>query len=62
MKLTDLYAGTANPDAQPVSQGASTDRNTAPTPLAVGGQAITISWLGVLIALVLLRIVYEVSE
>jgi hypothetical protein len=63
VRLTDFYAGTANPVPQQVSQGASPDRNTAPAQsMAASGNATAISWIGILIALVLLRIVYEVSD
>lgn len=63
MRFDQFYATIQQPAAQPVSQPASADRDTsAPPAAATSPNAISISWIGVLIAIVLIRIVYEVSE
>lgn len=64
-RLDQIYANaTQPPDPQAVSQPASADRSTSqpPAPAAKAPNAVSVSWIGVLLALVLLRVVYEVSE
>lgn len=65
MKLTDVYQGLAPAeDTQAVSQPASAAVNTAQpkTAAPAADNHIALSWLGMLIALILLRLLYEVSE
>ena len=68
MQFSDLYSGSANLQTQATSEPASSSRDTtpagqAPAPTSGMGQhAVTISALGIILALVLLRVVYEVSE
>ncbi len=61
MKLSDIYSS-ATTSQEEVSQPVSANRDTAPKPVGSAGNATVVSWLGLLIALVLLRLVYEVSE
>lgn len=63
MKFSEFYSA---PKAQPVQAGLaggagsnSTEKPSAPAPAA---NAVSVSWLGVLLALVALRLVYELSE
>src|SRR5262249_971949 len=51
-----IYPGSYRPDTQPVAQPSSPARDTAtPAPMTVASHAVAISWIGILIALVLLR-------
>lgn len=62
MKLSDLYSipqTIEQPNAAPVTQ----TQNTAQPPAVPAGQKWTVvTWFGVLLALILLRVVYELSE
>jgi hypothetical protein len=69
MRRVDLYGpsvrpgdNSAQPGDQAVSQPASAARDTAPKPPTMASHAVAISWVGVLIALILLRILYEFGE
>jgi hypothetical protein len=53
-----ISGGRAQPSSQPISGG----NNTLPQPVAEASPHVAFSWVGVLIALVALRVVYEVSE
>jgi hypothetical protein len=61
MRLTDLYS--ASPETEQASQPASAA--TAPASQNVAATAVqptVLWWLGLALALVLLRVVYELSE
>lgn len=65
MRLSELYGPSAA--VQPQDAPISPAQNTNPPPATkkasgMGTQAVSISWIGILIALVLLRVVYEVSD
>lgn len=70
MRFNDMYPGTvsqADTSTQQVSQPASADRSTSaqsqpPPPPVAAHTAVAISWVGIVIALVLLRVVFEVAE
>jgi hypothetical protein len=64
MEFSKLYAGAQNPGAsvQAVSP-ASAAVDSVPVPVTAGTlSSVSVSWLGLVIAVILLRIVYEVSE
>lgn len=52
------YGGRAQPSSTPLSGG----NNTEPQPAPQASHHVAISWIGLLIALIALRVVYEVSE
>jgi hypothetical protein len=67
MRFSDLYAGYGSPGMvaeQPASQPASAGQSQAGGKAAPPAHphAVTISWLGLLLALILLRLVYEFSD
>lgn len=66
MMLENIYGssvtGKGSAEPQDVAQPASTDRDTSPKAPTMADHAVAISWLGIVLALILLRIVYEVSE
>lgn len=55
---SSVPGGRTQPSATPLSAG----QDTSPKPMAAPSPHVAISWIGVLIALVALRVVYEVSE
>jgi hypothetical protein len=63
MRLTDIYASTVSPAdrADAPSPGPTASRDVAAKP-AMAQHAVTISWIGMLLALVLLRVLYEFGE
>lgn len=64
MRLTDLYSSTSPkspPEPQATAEPASSARDTAPK-ANLANHAVTVSWLGVVLAVIALRVVYEVSE
>ncbi len=66
MEFSQFFNRAPDADAhQATSQPASPNNTSAPgtqVPMNLGDHAVTVSWVGILIALILLRIVYEVSE
>lgn len=62
--LASIYGSPSNVAPQGVSQAASPSNNTAPAAAAqsMPNHAVSVSWLGLLVALILLRVIYEVSE
>lgn len=60
MRLSDIYSSFA-PAEQPASQAGPASDST-PKSAPMSGAATAVSWIGVLLALVLLRVVYEVGE
>lgn len=55
---SSVPGGRTQPSATPLSAG----QDTSPKPAAAPTPHVSMSWIGVLLALVALRVVYEVSE
>jgi hypothetical protein len=64
MNWTDFYPGGGTPaeGLQEVSQPASPANSSSPQTVAPPQIHAAVSWLGIVIALVALRVLYEVSE
>jgi len=62
MELANIYGGNPAPVVQAVSQPASPANDTSPKPGAMAGNHSAFTWLGFLIAAVLLRVVYEMAD
>lgn len=63
MLRSQIYGADTRQSAdQPLSPTNVNTPGVAPVPSMGGGQAVTFSWVGILIALILWRIVYEMSE
>lgn len=62
MRLRDIYTlPTAPAVAQDVVQGVAPTRDTSPQ-MGEAPHAVAISWIGLVIAIILLRVIYEVSD
>ena len=66
IRFADFYntptPATSAPVVEDVSQPMSPNNYTGPKAAVVGSNHAAMAWLGLVIALVLLRIIYEMSE
>jgi hypothetical protein len=62
MRLTDFYSTPAPAPEQQAGQSSPAGRVPMGGGTGAGGTSVAISWLGFLLALILLRIVYEMGD
>jgi hypothetical protein len=57
------FYNTPSPETtQPISQPLSPNRNTSPAGMVTANTAVAVSWVGLVIAVIALRVVYEMSD